>query len=60
MPEDCPLYGLENVFLTPHIAGPTNDRLWVSGLQALKNTAAYFRGEQLQNTVSVEQYDRMT
>ena len=60
LPDDSPLCGLDNVFLTPHIAGPTPDQLYRCGLQALENVTAFFSGGQLQNEVTIKQYDRMT
>lgn len=60
LPADSPLRGLDNVFLSPHIGGPTIDRRYMGGLSALENTAAYFRGETLNSTINTGQYDRMT
>ncbi len=60
LPADSPLRGNENVFLTPHIAGPTADQLYVCGLHALQNASAYFRGEQLESRLTLTHYDCMT
>lgn len=60
LPADSPLRGLPNVFLTPHIAGPTADRRVDCGLYALDNAAAYLAGRPLKGVVDLWQYDHMT
>lgn len=60
LPADSPLRGLPNVFLTPHIAGPTADRRVDCGLYALDNAAAYLEGRPLKGVVDLWQYDHMT
>ena len=60
LPADSPLRSLPNVFLTPHIAGPTADRRVDCGLYALDNAAAYLAGRPLKGVVDVWQYDHMT
>jgi phosphoglycerate dehydrogenase-like enzyme len=60
LPASSPLCGMENVFLTPHVAGLIEDQFYLCGLQALHNASAYFSGGQPQSIVSPEQYDRMT
>jgi phosphoglycerate dehydrogenase-like enzyme len=60
LPPDSPLRGLENVFLTPHFAGPTTDRISLCGKHALANILAYYRGDPLDSVIGVSEYDRMT
>lgn len=60
LPADSPLRGLDNVFLTPHIGGPTADRRQDSGLLALENIEAFFAGRELRSVVTLKEFDRMT
>lgn len=60
LPADSPLRGLLNVFLTPHIAGPTADRRQDCGLLALENVAAFLAQRPLRGEVDLWQYDHMT
>jgi len=60
LPADSPLRGMSNVFLTPHIAGPTADRRLDCGLYALDNVVAYLEGRPLKGIVDLWQYDHMT
>jgi phosphoglycerate dehydrogenase-like enzyme len=60
LPPDSPLRGLENVFLTPHFAGPTPDRLALCGQHALVNILAYHLGKPLNSAIGLSEYDRMT
>lgn len=57
---DSPLRGLPNVFLTPHIAGPTADRRVDCGRFALENMRAYLEGRPLRGVIDLWQYDHMT
>ncbi len=57
---DSPLRGLENVFLTPHTAGPTPDSYPILGRYALDNVRAYFEGRPLKSVVGLAEYDRIT
>ena len=57
LPENSPLWALENVMLTPHIAGPSfggnrdvQDAIW--GI-CTENLARYLRGERLKNVVDL-------
>jgi phosphoglycerate dehydrogenase-like enzyme len=58
LPPDSPFRGLLNVFLTPHIGGPTTDRRCDSGAFALANLQAYADGAPLQAVVTPEIFDR--
>lgn len=60
LPTDSPLRGLENVFLTPHLSGPTPDRYSFCGEHALANIRSYLLGEPLEGLIGVAEYDRMT
>jgi phosphoglycerate dehydrogenase-like enzyme len=60
LPPDSPLRTMENVFLTPHIAGPTPDRIPLCGKHALANILAYHLGKPLDSLIGVSEYDRMT
>jgi phosphoglycerate dehydrogenase-like enzyme len=60
LPADHPLRGLQNVSLTPHLAGPTNDRRRDAGAWALRNLRAYAAGEPLVAQITTEDYDMRT
>ncbi len=60
LPADSPLRGLENVFLTPHLSGPTPDRYSLCGEHALANIRSDLLGEPLVGLIGVNEYDRMT
>jgi phosphoglycerate dehydrogenase-like enzyme len=60
LPADSPLRGLETVFITPHIGGPTPDRYSRCGEYALANLRAFYRGQPLRSVIGVAEYDRMT
>ncbi|MBN1261025.1 MAG: hydroxyacid dehydrogenase [Anaerolineae bacterium] len=60
LPPDSPLRGMPNVFLTPHIAGPTADRRVDCGLYALENVVAFLQGRPLKGVVDLWQFDHMT
>ncbi|MDR2245738.1 MAG: D-2-hydroxyacid dehydrogenase [Treponema sp.] len=51
LPEDSPLWNLENVLLTPHYAGFHEDYNALAMEIALENLGRYFRGEPLRNLV---------
>jgi phosphoglycerate dehydrogenase-like enzyme len=55
-----PLRGLNNVFLTPHFAGPTIDRYPDATAQALRNLRAFTQGLPLEAIITPEVYDRST
>ncbi len=58
LPADSPLRGLPNVFLTPHMAGPTHDRRQDAAAFALNNLRAFAAGQPLQAVVTPEIYDQ--
>jgi phosphoglycerate dehydrogenase-like enzyme len=51
LPEDSPLWDLENVLLTPHYAGFHEDYNSLAMEVALENLGRYLRGEPLRNLV---------
>ncbi len=55
-----PLRQMENVFLTPHLAGPTPDRYARCGEHALANIQAYLQSKPLNSRIGLAEYDRMT
>lgn len=57
---DSPLRGLSNVMLTPHRAGPTDDRMRDTGELAIMNLRAFVKGEPLQAVLTPEIYDAST
>jgi phosphoglycerate dehydrogenase-like enzyme len=57
---DHPLRGLPNVFLTPHIAGPTADRCRDAGEFAVANLRRFSRGEAIEALITPDIYDRST
>jgi phosphoglycerate dehydrogenase-like enzyme len=60
LPADSPLRGLPNVTLSPHLAGPANERRRDAGVFALGNLEAYRSGRALSAVVNLEVYDRAT
>ena len=54
---DHPLRGLPNVFLTPHLGGPTIDRYGDATAHALRNLRAFTRQLPLESVVTPEIYD---
>ena len=45
LPADHPFRDLPNVFLTPHISGPTPDRRWEMGALVVEDLRRFFAGE---------------
>ncbi|MEO6003474.1 MAG: hydroxyacid dehydrogenase [Opitutus sp.] len=60
LPADSGLRGLQNVTLTPHLAGPTTDRRRDAGEFALSNVRAYANGENVLAQITPENYDLRT
>jgi len=60
LPADSPLRGLPNVMLTPHRAGPTEDRMRDAGEFAVANLQRYVNDEELLAVVTPEIYDAST
>jgi len=60
LPADSGFRGLPNVTLTPHLAGPTNDRRRDAGEFALQNLRAYAEGRPLQAVIDPRVYDSST
>lgn len=51
---------MPNVFVTPHIAGPTEDDLPRQAKMALEDLRRFFAGEPLLHEVTLDAYDRMS
>lgn len=60
LPSDSPLRGNPRVLLSPHVAGPTWETYPLCGAQAMENLTKYLSGEQPENRVTPEIYDRAT
>lgn len=60
LPAGHPLRGLRNVMLTPHLAGPTNDRRCDAGDWALRNLRAYAAGRPLAAQITAADYELRT
>jgi len=60
LPVDSPLRGLPDAVLSPHLAGPTDDRVHLCGEFALRNIERYLAGETPEGAVSLAVYDRAT
>ena len=54
-----PLFSLENVFLTPHIAGSLNEECRRMGHYAVDELERYLKGEKLMYGISREQFMNM-
>jgi len=59
LPEDSPLYDLDNVFLTPHIAGSQGTETRRMLDLALDEIERFVRDEPLQHEVRAEDWDRI-
>jgi phosphoglycerate dehydrogenase-like enzyme len=57
---DDPALRTRGVIVSPHIAGPTQDRLRACGEWAWDNLIRYFEGKPLQGQVTLAIYDRST
>ena len=60
LPSTSPLRGLADAVLTPHLAGPTDDRNHLCGEFALVNLANYLSGKPIESRITLEIYDRST
>ena len=54
LPEESPLWGMENVIVTPHFAGLSDDYLQVALNLFWENLEKYLRGERLINEVDLQ------
>lgn len=59
LPADSPLYDLDNVFLTPHIAGSQGTETRRMLDLALEEIERFVRGEPLRHEVHAEDWDRI-
>lgn len=60
LPASSRLRGLPQVVLTPHIAGPTEERRRDAGAFSLANIRRFRAGQPLQAVITPERYDRQT
>ena len=60
LPADSPLYGLENVVLTPHVAGGTVEARFAQGAGVVDEIAAFLAGKPMRYEVTAEIYDRLS
>jgi phosphoglycerate dehydrogenase-like enzyme len=59
LPDDSPLRGLDNVFLTPHIAGSLGSEIGRMAELAIAEIARFARGEPLEHEVLVSDLERI-
>jgi phosphoglycerate dehydrogenase-like enzyme len=59
LPADSPLYDIENVFLTPHIAGALGSETQRMTEVILAEIARFLRGDPLEHEVRAEDLERM-
>lgn len=57
---DSPLYGLDNVLITPHVAGGTVEARFAQGAGVTDEIAAFLSGEPMRYEVTAEIYDRLS
>lgn len=60
LPADSPLYGLDNVLITPHVAGGTVEARFAQGAGVADEIAAFLSGEPMRYEVTAEIYDRLS
>lgn len=56
---ESPLYGLENVLVTPHVAGGTIHARRAQGRRAVEDLRLFFSGQPLPRRISLEAWDRL-
>lgn len=59
LPADDPLFGLDNVLLTPHVAGGTVEARFGQGAGVVDEVEAFLAGRPLRHEVTTEIYDRL-
>lgn len=60
LPADSPLFGLENVLLTPHVAGGTVEARFQQGAGVVDEVEAFLAGRPLRSEVTLENYERLS
>lgn len=58
--ENSPLYGLDNVLITPHVAGGTVEARRAQGDGVVQEISAFLSGAPLRYEVTAEIYDRLS
>lgn len=56
--KDSPYYGVENVILTPHLGGSTDEAQEAIGIQLAQQVSAYLKNNVVQNAVNVPSLTR--
>lgn len=59
LPMDSPFYTLDNVLITPHVAGGTRDARFRQGSTVVDELQRFALGERLENEVSLDGYDHL-
>jgi phosphoglycerate dehydrogenase-like enzyme len=59
LPPRHPLWRLDNVMITPHIAGPTPDRRRDMGMDIAQKLRLFLKGEKLSDVIDLRRYDTM-
>ncbi|WP_147915935.1 hydroxyacid dehydrogenase [Ruania zhangjianzhongii] len=59
LPADSPLFGLDNVVLTPHVAGGTTWSRLEQGRAVVEEVGRFLRGQPLAHEVTAQNYDRL-
>ena len=57
LPADSPLLGLDNVLMTPHIAGATRETVYLAGQMMADDIRRMLQGEQPVNCINPEVFD---
>ncbi|WP_309127334.1 hydroxyacid dehydrogenase [Microbacterium sp.] len=60
LPSTSPLFGLENVLLTPHIAGGTVQARFAQGRSVVDEVQRFLRGQSLLAEVTPHNYERLS
>ena len=60
LPADSPLYGLDNVLITPHVAGGTVEARFAQGAGVVDEIAAHLAGRPMRYEVTPEIYQRLS
>ncbi|GAA4430643.1 hydroxyacid dehydrogenase [Georgenia halophila] len=59
LPSDSAFFGLENVILTPHVAGGTREARWTQGRVVAGEVSRFLDDGTLEHEVTAERYDRL-
>jgi phosphoglycerate dehydrogenase-like enzyme len=59
LPDDCPLWDMPNVLLTPHVAGSLGTEVFEMTEMVIEEIRRFTRGEPLQHEVTTEIWERV-